>query len=316
MRVFSSLKTTIFLLILIAVFCVSGTLIPQGLTLEEYRRLYGPETLRILKALDLLNVYHSWWFLSALGALALNIIACSITRLPSLRGIKPSRVGVYIVHLSVLVIIAGGLITGVFGLKGYMKIREGESTAVVLSRDKAFLLPFSVRCEDFTVSYWPDGTPRDYVSRVSFLKDGRPLREGVRIRVNHPVRFEGLTFYQSSYGKEVSFTFEVAAAGWQKKLELIPGEVKPLGPSLRLGLMKHMGDLAFVVLFEGNSPRGFWIREGEERKVGRVVVSLIGKEERTWTGLQVSHDPGAPVVFVGAGLFAFGLLVSLYGRRR
>lgn len=58
---------------------------------------------------------------------------------------------------------------------------------------------FVVRLDDFDVSYLPDTTPDDFVSRVTVLEDGAPVATGTS-RVNHPFRHAGLTYYQRGFG--------------------------------------------------------------------------------------------------------------------
>lgn len=313
MKVLSSIKTTVVLLILIAALSVIGTLIPQGLTPEQYARLYGPGTLKAFRVLGFFNVYQSWWYLSALGLLALNIILCSLKRLPSLT-LSPRRLGVYTCHLSLLVIIGGGLITGIFGFKGYMEVEEGRGTSLVLSRGRGYRLPFEVFCEEFRLTHWPNGTPKEYVSVLVFREGEREKR--AEVRVNHPVTYRGLTFYQSSYGSKAQAELEVAFSGRTERVSLEPGRVANLG-GVRLGLMRLIPEQgwAFLVLFL-EEPRGIWLKEGEGISIEGLEVRFLKAHIREWTGLQVSHDPGATVVFLGAGIFVLGLLLTFYGRKK
>lgn len=316
MKFLTSVRTTVVLLIVIAALAVVGTLIPQGLTQEQYARLYGPGTIKAFRVFGLFNVYQSWWFLGTLSLLALNVIFCSLRRLPFPCS-HPRRWGVYTVHVSLLVIIAGGLVTGLFGFKGYMEVEEGKASSLVLSRGRAFGLPFEVFCEDFRLTRWPDGTPKEYLSVLLFR--GPEGERRAEVRVNHPVKHRGLTFYQSSYGQKLEAELEVELYGERKKVVLEPGRVVDLG-GLKLGLMRLSPDplggmRAFLVLFL-DQPRGFWLGEGEGMAMEDVRLRLARVMEREWTGLQVSHDPGAPVVFVGAGLFVAGLIITFSGRAR
>ena len=79
---FCSLKLTIFTLILLASTSIIGTLIQQNLAPEDYLKLYGQTTYRVLNAFDIFDMYHSGWFLGLLGLFSTNLIACSIKRLP------------------------------------------------------------------------------------------------------------------------------------------------------------------------------------------------------------------------------------------
>src|SRR4030043_1030499 len=91
---FRSLKLTIFLLILLAILSIIGTLIAQNASRAEYIQRYGMGIYEVLRFFNLLDMYHSWWFSSILLLLVINLIACSINRLPGvLSQISRTRTG-------------------------------------------------------------------------------------------------------------------------------------------------------------------------------------------------------------------------------
>ncbi len=81
-RFITSIKLAVFLLITLAITSIVGTLIPQGESLQSYLEHYGPTLFKIIRALHLNDMYHSWWYVSILGFFTLNLICCSIKRLP------------------------------------------------------------------------------------------------------------------------------------------------------------------------------------------------------------------------------------------
>ncbi len=83
-RLFSSVRLTIVLLILLATASIIGTLIPQMPQKEsfEFARSLSPEVFRFFNALDLFDMYHSLWFRFFIGCLALNLVICSVDRFP------------------------------------------------------------------------------------------------------------------------------------------------------------------------------------------------------------------------------------------
>ena len=81
---FCSLKLAISILILLATTSIIGTVIEQNKTPQEYMQNYGmsESTYKALDALQFFDMYHSYWFLSLMGLFAVNLICCSIKRLP------------------------------------------------------------------------------------------------------------------------------------------------------------------------------------------------------------------------------------------
>ncbi len=79
---FSSVRLAIFLLIILAVTSIIGTIIPQGETLQYYLNNFGPGMFKAIKLLRLDDTYHSWWYLTLLGLFSLNLVICTFNRLP------------------------------------------------------------------------------------------------------------------------------------------------------------------------------------------------------------------------------------------
>ena len=78
---FTSVRTAITLLFLLAAASIVGTVIPQDTGPEQLRQTASPFVYKIILILDLDSVYRSWWFILLLVLLSLNLLACLIRRL-------------------------------------------------------------------------------------------------------------------------------------------------------------------------------------------------------------------------------------------
>lgn len=112
-----------------------------------------------------------------------------------------SHFGVYVIHLGILIIIGGAVIGYLFGFDAYVQVAEGDAVDTIeLKGDRgAKKLNFTLRCDRFSVDFYEDGAPKEYRSDLTFLKNDRVVYQG-SLLVNHPITFEGLRFYQASYG--------------------------------------------------------------------------------------------------------------------
>jgi len=89
---FASVDLAVALFIIISIGAAIGTVIPQSIEPEPVIRFFSKfmsvssahKTYEIVSLFDLNNVYHSWWFTFLLFMFALNLIVCSIDRLPFL----------------------------------------------------------------------------------------------------------------------------------------------------------------------------------------------------------------------------------------
>jgi cytochrome c biogenesis protein len=91
--VLADLRLAIILLLMIAIFSISGTVIEQGQAPDFYQAnypehpaLFGFLTWKVLLLVGLDHVYRTWWFLAILVLFGSSLIACTFTRqLPALK---------------------------------------------------------------------------------------------------------------------------------------------------------------------------------------------------------------------------------------
>lgn len=85
MQTLASLRLTMAVLILLALVSIIGTVIPQGQLPPEYVASIGGEQgnrFRLYALLGFFDMYHAWWFQGLLALLSINLLACTIKRLP------------------------------------------------------------------------------------------------------------------------------------------------------------------------------------------------------------------------------------------
>lgn len=84
-----------------------------------------------------------------------------------------------------------------------MMLPEGSITqsAIILAREGALVqpLPFSLRLDEFVVDYYSNGMPSRFASKVEVIDWETGDRFDQVIEVNEPLRYKGVTVYQSSF---------------------------------------------------------------------------------------------------------------------
>ncbi|MCR4824055.1 MAG: cytochrome c biogenesis protein CcsA [Bacteroidales bacterium] len=139
-------------------------------------------------------VYHHPVFIVLWGVTAgsglLYVLRRGIAR-------KPFSLGL---HIALVLILAGALVTFLFGESGSIHLREGETlSAFELEDGTSSELPFSIRLDEFAIDYHHGSmAPSDYRSAVTFL----PENESVLISMNHIAKYRGFRFYQASYDED------------------------------------------------------------------------------------------------------------------
>lgn len=233
--------------------------------------------------------------------------------------------GPYVVHLALLVILAGALMGKFLGVQGRLILNEGETAQKFISEGREAPLDFDIRLDRFQMLTYPDGTPREFRSDVTFSGPGNSPRPAV-VRVNEPATFGGLTFFQSSYGHVVRLEVKEGqdsrvleapvgqtvrlpgGRAWVRVLEYEPdlampmdGQVRRLGPAARVAYGDGEGHpVIFPVL--KNRPELADKQPGPQR--------FFLQEARYFSVLQVKRDPGVWWVYAGFALLLPGFYLA------
>jgi len=193
--------TSVLVIVLIAVLA-AGTVV---------EKLHGSE-------FALAHVYGTWWFVGLWALLAACIIIVLVKRKGDAKHCV-STTGRWSValHLSILFILLGALLTMLTGQHGRMKlepnrpnshffIKEGEEVTKTA-------LPFSLTLDRFEIeTYEGSSKPKDYVSYLQ-LNDGETQKDIV-ISMNHILKHKHYRFYQSDYDDKGNSILDVARDPW------------------------------------------------------------------------------------------------------
>jgi cytochrome c biogenesis protein len=395
---FCSLKLTLFLLISLALTSIIGTILPQGALPPEYVASISPTKLQIYSKFGFFDMYHSWWFIALLYVFSLNLVSCSIKRLPHVfkfiseptlvlgEGTRNSfalkkeltfsgtveqgkerlaaflgkefsspvimeqhgeyhlfaqktawcRLGVYVVHFSILVIFVGAIIGSLAGYKGYVTIVEGTSVnAFQKQNGQQMPLGFEVLCEKFNVDFYATGAPKEFRSILTVRENGKPVPgySQVKVIVNEPMTYKGITFYQSSYGQasegsEHFISVTPRNGGAAEKLTVREGVAVTLKDGTVFKLLEatqevrqfapgFSGPAARIeVTPKGKSPLVFIafknFPEVNAQRGDALIFGYEGSSAKQYTGLQVANDPGVWVVWLGCALMVIGIGVAFF----
>lgn len=380
---FASVRLAIFTLCALAITSIIGTIIPQGENIGFYAKMYGAKVAQFMQILDIPNMYYSWWFISLLVLLALNLTVCSLERFPrvwriiqadnlnvspervvkmslhhektfvsSTQGVDPvslfksvgmtvkkkqtdggvlyfgqkgkySRTGVYVVHLSILVIFAGAIVGAILGSKGSVMIPELKSTPRFFSADdkSSIDLGFEVRCDKFVIEFYDNGMPKEYQSTLTIIENGEEVLTR-DIEVNGPLTYKGYTFYQSSYQPYQDFIISITnkengdnyrtILGFQKqqvwdKYDVRFGVVNAEAARQRITRAK-------LWFKDGTTPASLtWLKDDKPTTISNGDAAYnIQLKQMYATGIQVAKDPGVWIVYLGCTLMLIGLYMAFF----
>ena len=398
-KFFSSVRLTVVLLLSLAVTSIIGTVVPQNQSPAAYFHSYGEFFYKIFSALNIFDMYHSWWFQLLLLMLTINVIVCSFNRLSttwkivfvkippfniskfrslsnkeeftsnrSLENLKNkyeqaaskkygyyraeqtdkgfcvlaekgrwTRLGVYTVHLSVILLLLGGLIGSIFGFEGFVNIPEGETVNSIRLRktEQIHKLDFGIRCDDFSVSFYETGAPKKFRSTLSIIENEISVLQK-DIIVNDPLRYKGINLFQSNYGmlppEEITLNIMSRSTGTVYKKKTKIGTPVELPEDIGTFVIKdyrnsfHYKGITLGETFIGifNKKDGSTINiilplkfaGFDKMRKGDLIFSVADYDNRYFTGLQVTCDPGVLIVYSGFVIMIIGCFITFFMSHR
>jgi cytochrome c biogenesis protein len=240
--------------------------------------------------------------------------------------------GTVIAHLSLIVILGGALL----GATGFRD--EGVAIAVGSTLPVGNGTNLSLAATSFTDSYYENGSPADYASHLVMYEGGRQVAEKT-IRVNDPLRYGDIKVFQSFFGPaaDIRVADQAGSTLYENGVPLLWSSndgSKMVGqftiPSRDLtvyviGVASGRADATIrsgqmqIEMYQGSDtsvPVGLEVMDpGTPMSIAGLEVTFV--RERQYTGLIVARDPGGPLVWLGAVLLVFGvMLVFFFPARR
>ncbi len=207
----SSIKLAAAVIIYLAIAVIIGTLILQNVDQSQYLKHYSEGFYRFIKLFTLQDTYHSLWFMLLVGLLNVNLLLCTFQKLP----ITKKKIGFFLIHLSIFVIVLGGSISAIFGIKGYIHFHVGEThnkfnlTRYDVMLDKTHKLDFGIRLDKFEIDYYPpDFRVYVYTRNSTNSNFGKPYSlkavEGKEYNIKEAdAKLKILKFYRDYKQKEI-----------------------------------------------------------------------------------------------------------------
>jgi len=191
-RILSSLKLTISVLILIIISSIPATLIIQKQTALFYLERYSQRAASIILRFEYDNYFSSLLFISLITIFFINLLSCTLKRfVKQLKKKGTKRFGPDILHLGLLILIVGAMIS----------LSTREEGVIFMGSGDSMLLPSGryMNIEAFEYERYSDGRPKDWISSVNISESPETRGRKYQIQVNTPLRIDNLVIYQSGY---------------------------------------------------------------------------------------------------------------------
>ena len=280
-------------------------------------------------------VYSSLWFFCLVGVFALNLLICSIDRI----FFHHHKIGSTVTHTAVLVIMAGSLVSVLFGFRGQMELSAGKGSDRFLDGDKERALPFSVTLKDFSLQ-WYNTAKNGYPVRARVEDAGFKGAFHVQLNTTYPLGKTGYSFTVVKYLPHFIFNEDHVAVSVSEQpinpallIHVVgPGVsedrwIFSLHPDLQMGgdqNIRFRFDLEpqikeFRSTVKVSDParnveftRTIKVNSPLEYRGYTFYQSRYDSRRLAWTGLDVVYDPGVKVVFLGFILLNLGIIAIFY----
>lgn len=287
----SSTRLSLLLFGLLAAAAIPGTL------LQSQREYYG----------------HPF-FIALLAAFALHLALCTLTRWRSL------STSTLVVHIGVLVTMAGGVITN-SGYVATINIYEGESSKTVYRWDLEKDVPFSheIRVKKINRQFQP--TPL----KLGIMK-GDQKHDLKTVATEETFRLDDFSVTVDSFDPLQEVVNVTVLKG---------GQV--IGTADTAGTSRLPADFPFsfkLVAFQNAVIKRLWVElefleNGQVVKQGVTEINAplnwngldffntqisVDEENRPYAGIQIVRDPGKYLVYAGMSILSVGTILAWYRR--
>ena len=239
-----------------------------------------------------------------------------------------SRTGPYLTHVGLLLLIFGGMASGILGRSEWVWLEPGETWSG-MGKD------FSIKLARFEVPENARGEIMQFNSTVEVTTPDRGSFTQT-IAVNHPLRLDGVSFYQSSYkalpGRAASVDLKVGAGGVESvpfatpttladgrtiAVDQFVADFRMTADGIVSGSDELRNPAVRVVLNAGGEAAGArWLflhhPEFGHAESSLGDLALAGVTPVYSTGLQARTSPGSPLIWAGFVIATLGLVFSFY----
>ena len=224
------------------------------------------------------------------------------------------KLGPIVVHIGLIILLIGSAYGSFTSQSKEQYLLPGESLDLINegTNSKA-----NIKLIDFSIQRESDGIPKQFISKLDFFSEDIKLNDTKTVKVNHPIRFKGLTIYQADWAIS-NIVLEIDNILYQLQLKEIPeigdqvwGVLIELGSDNKknylLTINNENGPLKISDI-EDFSEDSLYLNE-DTLEVNSSKLSL--RKIILSSGLIIKNDPSIPFIYFSFILIIFGTVISL-----
>lgn len=358
LKFISSGKLALVIVLILMLFSFAGTTVPQQdrVNPDDIAQWQRENTIltAVLRPIGIFHVFTSWPFMITLVALGVNTLTCTILHfikdgsfacLKGPDGMEKS--GFFLLHISLIMLMAGGFISTAMKMNGYIVMTEGQTfvedhesylrIAEGPLRSKSHK-GFHLKLKEIRTEYQKGFYQTDVTSKIDVLGPDNTIKEAT-VKVNHPFVYMSLAFthqdigfsprieikdkktgrilfysfvvlksYDTDRGKEYRDFLPLDFLENRTILTVYPDHVMKDGKPVKVSDEPNNPLIRIEVEdIEGKIVSEQFLAPGDEVSIGGNVFGF--SELRRWVSFQVIEDPGYLTVCVSLWIGLAALLL-------
>jgi len=264
-----------------------------------------------------------------------NMVLCSFNQISKFVKLRSNgrrskwfclkRISLVTLHAGIVLIMVGGATNAYCSQSTQVTVTEGNTVdlSTIIPSQRALQL----RLNQFEISFYANGSPSQYYSRVSITDDSR-YADNYTISVNHPLNYAGIKIYQESFGYMVNVKVDSGTGGVPGKLLAEGQTINIPGTDRSIKAYKYIPD--FVPDYgmntrslKPNNPKVVYSVYEKEALLGIGLASFGEKIEISkgvyvnfngvtpFAVLRIKRDPGILIVATGGLMLIVGVCLSM-----
>jgi cytochrome c biogenesis protein len=236
------------------------------------------------------------------------------------------RLGTYLSHFSLILFVFAFIAGSHFGFRSpNFEVPVGNTVEVGHNTG------LELQLISFVDQYYDNGMPKDYRSQVVLYQNGQVVKQAT-VRVNHPLTYHGIRFYQAFFGPTAEL--QVRQAG----TVIFNGKVPLDNSSESGGLLRYIGQFDLgqnglevrlissavngsdsmipagqvgLEVLQSNQQIGLTLMQpNDPQTIGNLEFTYLGASQ--FSGFQVTKDPTNTVIWIASIFFIIGISVVFY----
>jgi len=234
-------------------------------------------------------------------------------RISARKGVA-GKLGPIIVHIGLLILLIGSAYGNFTRQSKEQYLTNNEELDLIndSSNEK-----FTIKLKEFSIVRENDGKPKQFISTLDFKTNKSDIIEEKIAKVNHPIRYQGLTIYQADWSIP-NIILEIDDLKYQLQLKPIPEFGEQIwGILIEIGeknkrnyLLTIDNEIGPVKVFNSTTfeEEDLYV-DGKVSFINESKLKLL--KINTSSGLIIKNDPSIPFIYASFVFIIIGIILSV-----